>query len=192
MDYAPSRLLMWSLTLRMVAMAVLMAGALNWGSIAFFNLNLVEALAKWVHLPGLANIIYGVVGLVALVFLFDRDFYLSFLGKTVYPCGSLKESTPENATLSVNVVVPPNVNVVYWAAEPSEDQPVNNPWDAYKNYSNTGVVKSSDDGVATLKVRPPTSYQVGQLMTRTLPMHVHYRYCTMSGMMSPVYTIKVA
>lgn len=191
MDYIPSRSLMWTLRLRMMAMILLLIGSLNWGSIAFFNMNFIDIISKSLNIPLLATIIYGIVGLIGLLFLFDRDYYLSFLGRTVYPCGSLKESTPDNASLLVEVVVPKNVNVVYWAAESNNEQPVDNPWEAYRNYSNTGVVKSDNQGIAVLKLRPPTTYNVGNLLTKTLPMHIHYRYCTMSGMLSPVYTVRL-
>lgn len=45
-------------------------GALNWGTIALFNFNIVERLASLVGVPSLAHIIYilvGIAGLIALV-----------------------------------------------------------------------------------------------------------------------------
>lgn len=122
----------------------------------------------------------------------NRNFYLPFLGYSVYPCGSLIEKVPANANVEVKVIVPPNVNVVYWASEPSAPgmEPISNPWDAYANYENAGVVKSDASGVAVLKVRMPSSYRVG-LMNRKLDRHVHYRVCKHPGMLSDIKTVMV-
>ena len=124
--------------------------------------------------------------------LFDRNFYLPFLGWSVYPCGSLAEKVPNKADTTVTVQVKPNVNVIYWASEPSssENQPIDNPWDAYANYDNSGVVKADDTGKAVLHVRNPSSYQVG-LMNKTLKRHVHYRECRHPGMLSDIKTIMI-
>jgi hypothetical protein len=122
--------------------------------------------------------------------MFNRNFYLPFLGYSAFPCGSMVEKVPADANTEVKVVVPPNVNVIYWASENPNKlaEPISNPWDAYGNYDNAGVVKSDDSGVAILKVRMPVSYKVG-LMHKTLNKHVHYRYCELAGMLSEVKTI---
>lgn len=124
--------------------------------------------------------------------LFDRNFYLPFLGWSVYPCGSLAEKVPNKADTTVTIQVKPNVNVIYWASEPSssENQPIDNPWDAYANYDNSGVVKADETGKAVLHVRNPSSYQVG-LMNKTLKRHVHYRECRHPGMLSDIKTIMI-
>lgn len=124
--------------------------------------------------------------------LFDRNFYLPFLGWSVYPCGSLAEKVPNKADTTVTIQVKPNVNVIYWASEPSssENQPIDNPWDAYANYDNSGVVKADDTGKAVLHVRNPSSYQVG-LMNKTLKRHIHYRECRHPGMLSDIKTIMI-
>jgi len=124
--------------------------------------------------------------------LFDRNFYLPFLGWSVYPCGSLAEKVPNKADTTVTIQVKPNVNVIYWASEPSssENQPSDNPWDAYANYDNSGVVKADETGKAVLHVRNPSSYQVG-LMNKTLKRHIHYRECRHPGMLSDIKTIMI-
>jgi len=124
--------------------------------------------------------------------LFDRNFYLPFLGWAVYPCGSLAEKVPNNADKTVTIQVPPNVNVIYWASEPSnpELQPISDPWEAYANYDNSGVVKADSNGKAVLRFRSPSSYKVG-LFNTTLKTHVHYRICKHPGMLSDVKTVFV-
>ena len=123
--------------------------------------------------------------------LFDRNFYLPFLGWAVYPCGSLAEKIPRDADMTVTVQVNPNVNVIYWGSEPTnESQPIDNPWDAYANYDNSGVVRADAQGKAVLHFRNPSIYQVG-LMNRTLKKHIHYRECRHPGMLSSVKTINL-
>lgn len=123
---------------------------------------------------------------------FSRNFYLPFLGWAVYPCGTLAEKVPADADTSVVVKVPANVNVIYWASEPSapEVQPISDPWDAYANYDNSGVVKADANGNAVIRVRKPSSYNVG-VFNKTLKSHIHYRVCHQSGMLSEIKTVFV-
>jgi hypothetical protein len=134
--------------------------------------------------------IYLIIGFSAVVHLFSRDYFLPFLGEAVYPCGSLTPKVPHDADLEVKIKVDPNVNVIYWAAEPNS-KVVDNPWLAYSEYENTGVALSGEDGMATLKVRKPASYNVPKmgLFQKNLKPHIHYRTCNMTGMMSRVETV---
>ena len=145
----------------------------------------------------MANKLIGTIIMVIIVasilmYVASRNFYLPFLGWAVYPCGSLAEKVPADANTSVQVKVKPNANVIYWASEPTDpkSQPISNPWDAYANYDNSGVVRADSQGNAILRVRSPSSYRVG-LMKRELKRHIHYRVCTYSGMMSDVMTVYV-
>jgi len=124
--------------------------------------------------------------------IFDRNFYLPFLGWSAYPCGSLAEKIPRDADTTVSVQVKPNVNVIYWASESktNEEQPIDNPWDAYANYDNSGVVRADENGKAVLHVRNPSIYQVG-LMNKTLKKHIHYRECRHAGMLSSIKTVNL-
>ena len=128
-----------------------------------------------------------------IMFVGSRNFYLPFLGCTVFPCGSLAEKIPANSDTSVSVQVVPGANVVYWASEPTlqAQQPISNPWDAYALYDNSGVVRADADGNAILRFRSPSSYKVGYLYNRELPRHVHYRVCSNAGLMSPVMTVNI-
>ena len=165
---------------------------------------MASALAFVGHLGGykpaksiLSNKIMSIIIILIIVssiiyYIFDRNFYLSFLGWAVYPCGSLAEKVPLNSDTSVSVKVHPNVNVIYWASEPSvqESQPIDNPWDAYANYENSGVVRADANGNAVLQFRSPSSYNVG-LFNKTIKRHVHYRVCKNPGMLSDIKTIFV-
>jgi len=140
------------------------------------------------------QVLVGILLAASLLLLaINRNFYLPFLGWTVYPCGSLAEKVPADADTKITVQVKPNVNVIYWASGlPTSvvQEPVSNPWDAYANYDNSGVVRADANGKAVLRVRKPVSYNVG-VMNRTLKSHIHYRTCDHPGMLSEVETIYV-
>lgn len=51
------------------AMALLIAGGINWGLIGFFNFDLIAALFG--PLTGISRFIYAIVGLSALYMAFD-------------------------------------------------------------------------------------------------------------------------
>jgi len=177
--------------IKKIAKVLLVLGGINWGTIGLFNYNYVDRLSRVLNMPNISEIVYILVFASALIFVMDRDFYLSFLGETVYPCGSLVEKIPEKADATVSVKVPANANVIYWASEPSkEDVVISNPWEAYGTYQNAGVVKADEQGNAVLKFRHPSSYKVWREM-KTLSKHVHYRYCFHPGMLSEVLTVNV-
>ena len=172
--------------LDIIMRTLIVVGALNWGLIGFFDFNLVE----WVSdrtVEHFDTVVYCLVGISALMYFFMRDFYLPFLGRMVYPCGSLAQKTPDNADLSTTIKVEPHVNVVYWAAEEG-DSVRENPIIAYSQHSNAGVVKADQNGVAVLRVRKPAAYKVP---TSTLAPHIHFRTCDSDGMLSRVNTVFV-
>jgi len=170
--------------LYLFAICLVIVGGMNWGAIGFFNINIVEKLPFFF----LIKMIYILVGISALYLVFDRNTYLPFLGDTVYPCNSLADKVPDNATISQTIQVPPNSKVVYWASEHSDKLDiVSDPWSAYMNYANTGVVTADVAGKAILKVRPPSAYKVPT--GRIVDKHIHYRYCKVPGMLSQIYTI---
>jgi hypothetical protein len=150
--------------------------------------NVSSVFAK---MPWISFIVSLTVAAAIIMFLGSRNFYLPFLGSTVYPCGSLAEKVPTNADTSVVIKVKPGANVVYWASEPTDiaKQPISNPWDAYALYDNSGVVRADSQGNAILRFRSPSSYKVGLIMGRTLKRHVHYRVCENAGMMSDIKTV---
>ncbi len=174
----------------MFTLMLVVIGALNWGLIGAFGFNLVSFLAKKT-LSSLENTVYILVGISALFHILSRNFYLPFLGDAVFPCESMTPKTPQNADTQVKVEVPPNTNVIYWAAEHNKEV-VDNPWVAYAENSNAGVVRSDINGVAILKFRKPASYKVGLGGWKTLAPHVHYRVCQSPGMLSEVKTVFVS
>lgn len=187
-DWTPARSdLLW-MYLRFACMIVIMFSMFI--LVAQLNgYNIAGKIAKY----SVLCMIYCILLVISiLLFVADRNFYLPFLGQTVYPCGSLAEKVPANADTTVKIKAAPGANVIYWASEPSspEKQPISNPWDAYAMYDNSGVVRADSQGNAVLRFRSPSSYQVG-LMNRELKRHVHYRVCKMPGMLGEIKTVFV-
>jgi uncharacterized membrane protein YuzA (DUF378 family) len=171
-----------------LGMVLLIIGGINWALTGIFDLNLVEGIFGKGFMT---KSIYCLVGLAAVVIMFNRDTYLPFLGPMVAPCSVLSESTPSGSTREVKVIVSPNSKVLYWAAEPANEKykELNNWKQAYLNYDNAGVTTSDAEGVAILKVRDPQAYRVP--FKGGLDPHIHYRVCGEAGWMGRIQTVKV-
>lgn len=129
------------------------------------------------------------VGVASIVLAIDRDFYLPFLGKCVFP--TLILTNPKTVQTIVISNLPPNVNVIYWGAK-SNNAAFGNPWDAYGDYSNSGITKSDGKGIAEARLSCPAEYSVNKfgLVEKKLKRHIHYRYelPNQSGMYSRVFS----
>ena len=179
----------WKHKAFMVAMLLLVVGGLNWGVKGVFGKDLVSYLAG--KNAFVARAVFVLVGLAALAVAFYRDTYLPFLGPSVVPCSVLNVQTPENANVDVKIMANPGAKVLYWAAEPAnEDLKTLNDWrKAYLQYRNAVVAVVAPNGLAVLKVRKPQAYTVP--MRGKLVPHVHYRICGQGGMLGRVETIDV-
>lgn len=173
--------------LELVSLMFLVIGGMILGIKGLINKNILKVISKYTF-KRLKVVVYIIIGISALVHIVSRDYYLPFLGKAAYPCGSLVEKIPQNADTGITIQVDPNVNVIYWASEPN-DRIQQNPWIAYQEYSNAGVVKSDERGFATLKVRNPSSYKIPNGKVN-LP-HIHYRVCKYAGMVGRIETVKL-
>lgn len=180
-------------TVRMIAVAVVLIGGVNWFAVAF-GYNLVESLNRFLSTVfrrrlSLDKLIYFVVGLCAIALAFDRTLWLPFLGESVLPSALVPVSSLKNGTERVEVHVTPNTKVAYWSAKPGNnpDTPVE---DAYGNFENSGVVMSDEKGVATLTFNKGTEYVVPS--GKRLKSHVHYRELAGKyGMIGPVQSVFV-
>jgi uncharacterized membrane protein YuzA (DUF378 family) len=173
--------------LYMLGALLLVIGGLNWGIVAVTGGDLVSSIFGRGSV--IARGIFLVVALAAAFFVFKRDFYLPFLGEAHVPCSVLVDKVPEGADTSIGVRVRPGAKVVFWAAEPANEDlmNVNDYRAAYLEYRNAGVATADADGNATLKVRTPQGYTVP--MKGQLPPHIHYRECAERGMMKPIVTV---
>lgn len=124
---------------------------------------------------------------ILMTIVFNRDFWLPFLGNTAFPTGILPENhTPLNAnkTLVVKIKAPEKTRVIYWASKSGENY--ENPKDAYGTYKNTGTTRVNG-GKAVIKVILPATYKVP--VKGWLKRHIHYRLETTPGLLGPVETI---
>lgn len=152
--------------IELVAKIFLIIGGLDYFSENFFNYKILN--------KSISYIIAFFVGISALVLMFNRDFYLPFLGKCAFP--KQVNNTSVNLSKKTTVVLeglPPNVNVVYWAGKPG-DSPVLTYIQAYKGSYNSGSLKSDDKGQLSITLDCPPDYSVP--VFGMIKRHVHYRY----------------
>lgn len=121
----------------------------------------------------ISSVFYTIIALSALIHLFNRDYYLSFLGPTVMP---VKEKQMWGKLIDVTLDnLPPNTRIIYWAANESQNI-FSNPIDAYSGYANSGFTKSNDKGQAVIQINCPSEYIVSKFgFKKRLDKHVHYR-----------------
>lgn len=177
-----------------LSLGLLIGGGLLWGVIGLLKVNPLDVLGSRLF-PQLLRGLYMLVGLAAVYHLMRRDTYLPFLGPAAFPCGSLKEATPDGATVAVTVTTGrPQATVVFWAAEPGDSHApadLPRPYDAYGAHRNAGVTRTDAQGVATLRVRRPGPYKVG-VQGKRLDPHIHYRLCDgRGGWLERVATVEV-
>lgn len=105
--------------------------------------------------------------------LFNRDYYLPFLGPTVIP---IKERQATGKLIDVTITnLPANTRIIYWSANESENV-FDDPLMAYSGYSNSGVATSDENGNVTFKINCPSEYFIKKFgIHKKLDKHVHYR-----------------
>jgi uncharacterized membrane protein YuzA (DUF378 family) len=184
-------------TVRMIAIAIVIIGGINWLLVAF-GYNLVESLNRalsslFKRRLSLDKVIYAIVGVCAIALAFDRTLWLPFLGESVIPSVliplSSNNTNNSNGTQKIQLKVAPNTKVAYWAAKPGSN-PETPVVDAYGKYDNSGVVMSDATGIATISFEKGTEYTVPS--GKQLKSHVHYRELSGEyGMIGPVQTVYV-
>jgi len=178
--------------IHMILMALVIIGAINWGTTAF-GYNLVEILNNQIDLffgtkSNINKIIYVIIALAAINLALKKKTWLPFLGYTAFPSAAfIPNKVNKNASIKIDVEVKPNTRVAYWASKTIQNK---TPYveDAYDNFSNSGVVMSDSNGIATLGIEPSTSYIIPS--GREIPKHIHYRMIDLPhGMMGDVKTV---
>ncbi len=177
------------LLVQKVAYGFLIFGAIVCLIFGAANTNLVTGLFGEGFV---SSMIFTLIGFAGLYFILQRDYYLPFLGETVMPCSILEDRTPPGADREVAIQVAPGAKVLYWAAEPSnEDLKHINDWkDAYAKFENVGVTTADNAGNIILKVRTPQPYTV-PFKGRIEP-HIHYRVCEPRGMIGRINTVFIS
>jgi hypothetical protein len=113
--------------------------------------------------------------------------YLPFLAETALPNKflNLVQSVPDGETITKTITLKEKGEfLLYWAAE-SDNNSIPKVKDAYKNYSNSGVVKI-DGNTVDLIVKKPTGYRV--CTGYYVPPHIHYRIVK-DNMLSDIQTV---
>lgn len=143
------------------------------------------------------KIIAVIIIIAAFYVASNRNTYLPFLGKTVVPPILFQqEITPEGATEVFVIHLDKNIEdgtrLIYWGAESTNKNNIRtDPFEAYGNYSNTGITTVSDSK-ATVYFHCPDIYKAGTIYKKTIDRHIHYRLISPnSAMMSQVFTAYV-
>lgn len=160
------------LIIPLFARLLLIIGGLNYFFIASINVNIFQYITN----KFILQLVFLLIGISALWFAFNRDYYLPFLGPSVIPIGSNKTELSSPTTQIQLTNLPVNTTVMVWGAQ-ENSQTVNNPYDAYGDYSNTIISKTDDTGKVTVSLPCPAEYYVNKFgLNKKLKRHIHYRY----------------
>lgn len=175
-----------TVTLHIFAKFLLILGSINYLFLGTTNMNIFSFIkSKFIR-----NIIFILIGLSAIYFMFNRDYYLPFLDKCVIPIpGQQMNMTQTNKNKKTVILskLPANTRVIFWAAQTNENI-IENPQKAYGDFINSGIVQTDKFGSVTLNIDYPSEYVVPKY--GKLKRHLHYRYelPEYRGMFSRVYT----
>lgn len=169
----------------LLARLLLVLGGINYLFMATVNVNIFHYITSPVILRG----IFLLIGVSAALFLFNRDYYLPFLGLTVMPIATKKSlDNVKNIKLSG---LPSKTTVIAWGAQEG-DKIFDDPFKAYGDYTNTVIAQTNDAGEVTIELPCPAEYNVNKfgLLKQKLDRHIHYRYelPNYKGLYSPVFT----
>lgn len=180
----------WKVKARMVLLVLIlfvvfnsMLGSFGYNLVDMFSNKISSIVGKNLHLN---KIFFLIVFFAGVIIALNRTTWLPFLGWTALP-GSLVPLKENKGDITVTVNTQPNTRVAYWSAIAQKDTPVPTVLSAYKNFSNSGVVTSDNNGVALLTLQSGTDYVVPS--GKTIKRHVHYRTLDHEyGMIGPVMT----
>jgi hypothetical protein len=139
-------------------------------------------------------IIYLILALAIVYNIFDRDFYLPFLGPSVIPIKQIDLENDKMITIDLENL-PKNKRIIYWGANPTSNSVVfKDPLIAYSGYGNSGVTKTNEKGKARIQIHCPSKYNIPRKMgsKKDLEKHIHYRIETdYEGLFGKVQTYYV-
>lgn len=176
---------MYIMYFEIVAKFVLVLSAINYLFISELKWDMFDVFRN----KGFTRIMYIIVALIGLYFLFNRNYYLPFLGPTVIP---IPEGPLPKDLIDIPLHnLPTNTRIIYWAANPSDTEN-DDPFMAYGSYENSGVGKTDSNGTIVMRLACPGKYKVGKFK-KLLKRHIHFRYehPVYKGMFSKVFTTRV-
>jgi uncharacterized membrane protein YuzA (DUF378 family) len=175
---------------------LVLVGGLNWGSIGCFKFDFVSSLSLWIDLKSgltaqgktahVAQVVFILVGMAALILFFRRSTWLPFLGQTIVPASLIPVSTNLSGNTTIEIDVKPKTKIMYWASKPATTNKPDDVRKAYDNYSNSGVVLSDINGKAHLVFNAGNGYTINGSF---IPPHIHYRELNeQDAMIGPIKT----
>lgn len=172
-----------------ISRILLIITALNYVLIKLLNINLFSFIKN----SDILLFLHLIMAIVVIYYLFNRDFYLPFLGETVIPIKDINNIARSDDILNFKIQnLPPNKRMIYWASK-SSNEVIENPIEAYKGYTNSGITKTDSNGNASIEISCPSDYYVksfGMGTGKKIRQHIHYRIESdkFPGMFSSVKT----
>lgn len=164
---------------------LLVIAGLSWSIYGLNGTNIFEKISN----TTVRKIVYFIIGLTALFYMFNLFYYFPEIDRTYLPITSLKNNSPDNSTIKVNVNVPPKSRVIYWAPEPLQiDETVSTRFidKAYGTFKNSGITTANENGVAELSLRKPDSFVLTSFINRNIEPMINYRYSLEGGLLSEI------
>ena len=158
---------------------IVLFGSFNYGILAVSDINLINKLDN-IHFY-IPKIVYIIIALCGLYLLCSNKFISPYL-KYSCPYDIIKDHIPDNTNYNVKVIVPANVLVIYWSDD-KKNIALNNdkePWDSFKNYINSGILRSNEYGNVNLKIKKSKSNKI-----------IYYKYYNNLGFLSSLKRIYV-
>jgi len=153
--------------------------------LAYYGFDLLEKINNLLGFQ-ITGVVYFLTAISIIFLASKKHTWLPFLGQTVLPSKLINETNNMGDT-SIKIQVTPNTKVAFWSSLPSKDHNIMVD-KAYSDYSNSGVVRSDNNGFAVLTFNKGTGYVVPN--GRFIKPHIHYRELTEdSAMIGPVKTI---
>jgi len=182
----------FSYKIQMLILAIVILSVIN-SAFSQLNFNFIKQFSDFIKNKAnidinFERIFYLTAGIFAIIIALKRDTWLPFLGENVLPSSLIPIKKNIGNTL-IKVHVKPNTKVAYWAALPKDKTIKEDPYvtTAYGNYSNSGVVKSDNKGIAILNILKSSGYYIPS--GKHLQSHVHYREIYDEwGMIGPIRT----
>lgn len=160
--------------------------------ILFFSIS----ISIYILLNDEYNTILRIISIIIIfssIYLFlQKETFLPFLGTTFIPNNLFDgEKYPEGSNLNYTINMSDyddGTKVIYWASN-NTGKIIQNPYDAYKDFHNSGIAIVKK-GKAEIRIYCPDKYKVKNMYL--LKKHFHYRIIdNKKGFVSPVQTFYV-
>jgi len=174
-----------------LAKLLLIIGGIIWGFYGTFDIYILDIIPSVI----IQKFICALIGIASIILIFNTNYFLTHLDDTFIPYPLINnDNQPIDSNYSIKILVPPNSKVLYWAAEPlnNNEDMYRDVQKAYGDFMNSGIVTADASGNAYLLLKIPGPYTIhNQVFSKTLLPHIHYRYTLKNSILSKIYTIDV-